>query len=209
VADSGPIARSPIQPPDPVVTVKGWQLPGARSWSGLTLSDETARAKVLVKTSPGGQPPAGVSATFGRAERRCGDVLEVGSGPGEWLLLGPPGSEAGLLARAVPNGGASAVRAGATVDVTHAMASLRLTGEHAASTLAKVCAVDLADRVRPDGAAFRSSVAKVVTDVIRDDTAAGPSYLLICDRSFGQYLYDALLDAGAEWGIAAVGFPAE
>ena len=169
------------------------------------MSDETPRAKVLVKSSPGGEPPARVTATLGRAVRLPDGVLEVGSGPGEWLLLGPPGSAPALLARR-ESGDA---RVGAVVDVTHAMACLRLAGARAAATLAKVCAVDLGDRVSPDGKAFRSSVAKVVTDVIRDDTAAGPSYLLMCDRSFGQYLYDSLLDAGAEWGIDTAGFLAE
>ena len=28
-----------------------------------------------------------------------------------------------------------------------------------------------------------------------------PAYLVACDRSFGQYLFDALLDAGDEFGI--------
>jgi sarcosine oxidase gamma subunit len=76
--------------------------------------------------------------------------------------------------------------------------------------LAKVCAIDLADPVTPDGAAFRSSVARVVTDVTRDDQARPsgtvPSYLLGCERSYGQYLFDALLDAGTEFGIDTDGF---
>ena len=54
---------------------------------------------------------------------------------------------------------------------------------------------------RPTAPRFRSSVAKLVTDVVRDDRGATRSYLLHCERSSGQYLYDALLDAGAEFGI--------
>jgi hypothetical protein len=50
---------------------------------------------------------------------------------------------------------------------------------------------------RGDGAAFRSSVASLVTDVVRDDTGPIRSYLLHCERSSGQYLADSLLDAGA------------
>lgn len=201
--DAVPIARSPIEAAAPVLTVAGWEISGARSGSRLTVSDETARAKVLVKTSPGGLPPVNVTATLGRAVRLADDVLEVGSGPGEWLLLGPPGSAPALMARSLPP---DTAQAGAIVDVTHAMACLRLTGDKAASLLAKICAVDLADRASPDGTAFRTSVAKVITDVIRDDAGDAPAYLLMCDRSFGQYLYDSVLDAGAEWRIDVGGF---
>ena len=96
------------------------------------------------------------------------------------------------------------------LDLTHGRALMRLTGRPAAATLAKMCGIDLADASTPNGTAFRSSVAKLVTDVIRDDqqNAAGTvaSYLLHCERSYGQYLFDALLDAGAEFGIGIGGF---
>nr|MBA3490470.1 hypothetical protein [Rubrobacteraceae bacterium]MDQ3437616.1 hypothetical protein [Actinomycetota bacterium] len=68
------------------------------------------------------------------------------------------------------------------------------------------CAIDLADDVTPDGAAFRSSVAKLVTDVVRDDIGGERSYMLHCERSSGQYLFDALIDAGDEFGIEVDGF---
>ena len=44
-------------------------------------------------------------------------------------------------------------------------------------------------------------VAALVTDLVRDDVGGVPSYLLHCERSSGQYLVDALLDAGAEFGV--------
>jgi sarcosine oxidase gamma subunit len=74
--------------------------------------------------------------------------------------------------------------------------------------LAKVCGIDLSEEVTPKGAAFRSSVAKLVTDVVRDDLESERSYLLHCERSSGQYLFDALLDAGEEFGIEVDGFTA-
>ena len=76
---------------------------------------------------------------------------------------------------------------------------MRLSGSSAASVLAKVCGIDLSDDVTPDGAAFRTSVAALATDVIRDDLGGTRSYLLHCERSSGQYLFDALLRAGAEF----------
>ncbi len=37
--------------------------------------------------------------------------------------------------------------------------------------------------------------------VVRDDLTGIPSYLLHCERSSGQYLFDALIEAGSEHGI--------
>ena len=37
--------------------------------------------------------------------------------------------------------------------------------------------------------------------MIRDDRDGVRSYLLHCERSSGQYLFDGLLDAGAEFDI--------
>jgi sarcosine oxidase gamma subunit len=83
---------------------------------------------------------------------------------------------------------------------------VRITGHRTLDLLAKVCAIDFADGVTPNGAAFRSSVAKLVTDVVRDDRDGEISYLLHCEWSSGQYLFDALIDAGDEFGIEVDGF---
>ena len=75
--------------------------------------------------------------------------------------------------------------------------------------LATICAVNLADAATPDGSALRTSVAGLVTDLVRDDAGGVRSYLLHCERSSGQYLFDSLLDAGAGHGIDPDGFPAD
>jgi len=92
------------------------------------------------------------------------------------------------------------------VNLTHGRALVRLDGSSAASVLAKVCGIDLSDDLTPDGAAFRTAVAALATDVVRDDRDGTPSYLLHCERSSGQYLFGALLRAGAEFGIEIGGF---
>lgn len=189
-----PIARSPIAPAPPVEVVDGWEVSVRRSEGKLRMADLTPLAKMLVRHEA---PFVGVE--HGRT-RRDGDVLTIGSGPGEWTLLGPPGSARELLA-SVPADGFTSV-----VDVTHGRALVRLTGASAPSLLAKVCAINLSDRATPDGSAFRSSVAKLVTDVVRDDVGGERSYLLHCERSSGQYLWDSLLDAGEEHGIDIDGF---
>jgi heterotetrameric sarcosine oxidase gamma subunit len=92
------------------------------------------------------------------------------------------------------------------VDLTHGRALVRLTGARAADLLAKECGLDLATDVRPDGSAARTAVAKLATDIVRDDREEVPSFLLHCERSSGQYLFDSLLDAGRELGVEVTGF---
>jgi heterotetrameric sarcosine oxidase gamma subunit len=158
---------------------------------------------VLVRAAAAGGVGAALGVGFGRAARDRHGSLVVGSGPDEWLLLAPPGTAAAVAARvrAAPDDGLVSV-----LDATHDRALVRLSGAASAALLARVCAIDLAEEVTPDGAAFRSDVAGVVTDVVRDDRGGERSYLLHCERSFGQYLFDALLDAGADLGIEVDGF---
>jgi heterotetrameric sarcosine oxidase gamma subunit len=200
-----PVARSPIAPAPPVAVVAGWEVSARRSSAPLRLVDCTPLAKVLVRADPGGPVARHLGVGHGRATRDPHGTLVVGSGPDEWLLLAPPGSEARVAerVRAVEDPGLVSV-----VELfTHGRALMRLSGADAPRLLVKVCAVDLADEVTPDGAAFRSSVAKVATDVVRDDRPVGTrSYLLHCERSSGQYLFDAILDAGREFGIEPDGF---
>lgn len=205
MAERDPLARSPVTPAAPVVVVEGWEISGRRSAAALRITDCSPLAKVLVRADAEGEAARALGVPFGRARREGSEGLVVGSGPGEWLLLGPTGSAARLTQRWNGVGGEAFV---SLVDVTHGGALLRLSGVDVARVLAKVCAIDLDDRVTPNGATFRSAVAQVVTGVVRDDQGAEPSYLLHCDRSVGQYLFDALLDAGGEFGIDVDGFRA-
>jgi heterotetrameric sarcosine oxidase gamma subunit len=203
-ATVAPVARSPIAQPEPVATVAGWEVHVGRSAAGLRLADHTPLAKVLVRAAPGGAVAAHLDVRFGRAARDRHGTLVVGCDPDGWLLLGPPGAEAGIAGRVrelADDGPVTVLEI-----FGHGRALVRLTGADAPRLLAKVCAIDLDDSFTPDGAAFRSSVAKVATDVVRDDVSGERSYLLHCERSSGQYLFDALMDAGEEFGIERDGF---
>lgn len=200
------LARSPIAPLDPLER-DGWQLSARRSTAELTLSDQSPLSKVLVRAPFGGEVGDAVGARFGRAVRgeRAGEpVLAVGSGPGEWLIVGPPGA-AGTLLEDLHQVAAGSGEFASVVDLTHGRALIRIRGLRSADVLAKLCGIDLHDDATPDGTALRTSVAGLATDLVRDDRAAERSYLLHCERSSGQYLFDTLLDAGAEFGIEVTG----
>jgi heterotetrameric sarcosine oxidase gamma subunit len=180
--------------------VSGWEVTTRRSAAALRLADASPLAKLSVRADADGPFARALDVPFLRSRREDG-VLVVGSGPGEWLLLGAAGTAAALRDRVRSRAGDDLVT---TVDLTHGRALMRMTGRAAAQALAKVCAIDLDDSVTPDGTAFRTSVAKIATDVVRDDAGGGtgePSYLLHCERSSGQYLFDCLLDAGREFGV--------
>jgi heterotetrameric sarcosine oxidase gamma subunit len=206
-AVDAPVARSPVRVADPVEIRGGWAVSAARSTAALRLADRTPLAKVLVRAAPDGPVAARLGVPNGRAARDAHGTLVVGSGPGDWLLIGAPGSAAEMAgrvqARPVEADAAGLV---SVLDYTHGRALMRLSGPAAGETLAKLCPIDLADRTTPDGTAFRSSVARLATDVVRDDVAGTRSYLVHCERSSGQYLFDALLDAGDEFGIEPDGF---
>jgi heterotetrameric sarcosine oxidase gamma subunit len=208
-AEGAPVARSPIAPVPPVLVQAGWEVSGCRSDAPLTITDCTPLAKVQLKAPWNGGAAKALGVPFGRAGRDgpAGDWLAVGSGPGEWLVLAPPGTAAQvagwlttLAADAAPEEFAS------VTDLTHGRALMRITGPDAADLLARLCGADLHDDMAPDGAALRAPVAGVATDIVRDDRAGVPSYLLHCERSSGQYLFGALADAGEPLGIGVDGF---
>ena len=203
MAETAPVARSPVAPAPPTTVEHGWEVSARRSTAELKITDCTPLAKILVLASSDGGLARALGVPFGRAARDAHGELVVGSGPGEWLLLAPPGTAPEVMGRMeeVSEEGLASV-----FDATHGRALLRISGESTVALLSKVCAIDFADEVTPNGAAFRSSVAKLVTDVERDDRGGVRSYLLHCERSSGQYLFDALMDAGEEFGIEVDGF---
>ena len=224
---SEPVSRSPIAPAPPVRVEAGWEVSGCRSDAPLTITDCTPLAKVHLRAPWNGAMAKALGVPFGRAGRdpagsggddppepprnpgEDGRWLVVGSGPGEWFVLAPPGAAAAaaaagwlgtMAADSAPEEFVS------VVDLTHGRALVRITGPDAADLLARLCGADLHDDMAPDGAALRSAVAGVATDIVRDDQAAVPSYLLHCERSSGQYVFGALVSAGESLGIGVDGF---
>ncbi|HXV71629.1 MAG TPA: hypothetical protein VEB69_09525 [Acidimicrobiia bacterium] len=107
----------------------------------------------------------------------AGDDLVWSVSPGEWTVL-------------------STRPEGDVVDLTHVRCMFRLTGDRAAELLNRICALDLSDGMFPTGAAGRTLVAGVVTELVRDDIEDVPSYLILPSSSFGRYLWGTIEDAG-------------
>lgn len=199
------VARSsvPVPPDAPVVVRAGWEVSGMRATAPLRLADLTPIGKVLVHAARSSTFGASMSCIYGRSTRNADGHLVVGSGPEEWTVYTPIGG-------ASPVADALLARAGdefvTVIDLTHFSTVLRLTGERAPELLARLCAIDLSDEVTPNGAVFRSSVARVAATVVRDDLEGERSYLVQVDRSFGEFLADSLMTAGHGLDIAHDGY---
>lgn len=163
--------------------------------SDLTLSDESSLAKFIVRAASGTAANASLAQVFA-GSRESDGVLIAGTRPDEWLLIGQEDDVRVRVADLPLEGHVS------LVDWTHGRAQFRLTGDGATRTLEKVCGLDWSDSMMPDGAVTSGSVAKVTCDLIRNDVSGTPSYLVLCDRSFGQYLFDTLIDAGSEFELS-------
>jgi heterotetrameric sarcosine oxidase gamma subunit len=184
----------------------GWEVSGWRSDAALTITDCTPLAKVHLRAPWNGAMAKALGVPFGRTARDQG-WLVVGSGPGEWLVLAPPAAAAAVAGWLGTVAADSAPEEFVSVvDLTHGRALMRITGPDAAELMARLCGADLNDDMAPDEAALRAPVAGVATDIIRDDRAGVPSYLLHCERSSGQYLFGALVSAGESLGIGVDGF---
>lgn len=154
--------------------------------AAVVVTDRSHLTKVSVRTMP--SRAGGLGPAFGASEL-VGEALVCGSRPGEWLVIG----EADAVHAAIGD------LAAHTVDLTHGRVLIEVAGEAAAGTLEKICNLDWSDAMTPDGAVVSASVAKISCDVIRHDNNDRRAYLIAADRSFGQYLYDAIADAAAEF----------
>ena len=178
---------------------------------GVAIADESANGKLQVQ---GGDAEGLVGAAFSAPPLAVGKSASIETlGPGrvcrlrrDLFFIGTaPGEVAGALHRLHSEQGASENAETAVTDLTHGRSALRLVGPAAPELLSKVCGLDFDPRRFPDGAARQSSVAKTRQLIVRGDVGGLPSYSLIGGRSLGAYLWDTLMQAGAEFAVAPLG----
>ena len=94
-------------------------------------------------------------------------------------------------------------------DVTSNFTALQIAGPRSRALLRKLTALDLRPAQFPDLSCAQGSLAGIHTLVIRADIQAHLAYQAYCGREFGEYLWDALLDAGQEFGARPFGLAAQ
>lgn len=159
----------------------------------ILVADESSTTKANIRAAEGTPAAAALGLTFGHAEHR-GSTFIARIRPDEWMIFGAAEAIRATLSALDLAGHAS------YVDISHSRLMFRVTGELAPKAMEKVCNLDFSEQMTPNGACAGASVAKVSCDVMRDDLDGVRSYRILCDRSFGQYLMDALIDAKAEFG---------
>ncbi|WP_108126369.1 sarcosine oxidase subunit gamma [Saccharospirillum mangrovi] len=115
--------------------------------------------------------------------------------PDEWLLTGPADAAFSMEAKLREQlSGHYAV-----INVSGGQTLLQLSGANAKTVLMKSCPYDVHDRNFPVGKVVSTVFAKSQATLCRlgDDT-----WELVIRRSFADYIWRWLLDAGAEFGLS-------
>jgi sarcosine oxidase subunit gamma len=182
--------------------------------------DESAAARVLglVDLSPlpraGFKGPkmadwltskgAALGGESNRAYPIAGGMLAARLAPGEVLLLGGLGGDAGSIA---------ALEQAWSYDTVGVWPAPRrdasfwfaVTGEKSAAMFAKICGVDLRPKSFANHAIAQTSVARTNCIVTRNDLTSVLTYHLLGDSASAGFVWSAVLDAMTEFGGAPVG----
>ena len=190
-----------------------------RGAAGVAMGERPHRGIVNLRLDPGNaEIMAAFESAFGfalpaAANTSAGDAdtIALWLGPDEWWLVVPgPEPEAGpALAeklRAALSGHFAAV-----TEVGESRTCIRVAGPRARALLQKGCPLDLHPRVFVAGACAQSILAKaaVTLHLFADESPAqagaeGPVFDVYVGRSFAEYLWAWLEDAGREYGVAVV-----
>ncbi|MDE2890546.1 MAG: hypothetical protein OXR72_20290 [Gemmatimonadota bacterium] len=188
----------------------GWRIPEAYSAPdaemasakrGVALADETANGKLQVEGRDAETVWASTDVAIGAGAadesewvyRLRGDCFFVSTSPGRDIA-----ARRTLIDRA--SDGFVTV-----TNLTHAWSEIRVLGPHAPTLMSRVCGLDFTAAGFPEGAAKQTSVARTTQLVIRRDAAELPAFSVLGARSLAAYLWDILMEAGADLQIAPIG----
>jgi sarcosine oxidase subunit gamma len=168
----------------------------------LRLDPGNAEAMAAIEAAFGFALPTAPNDTAGDA-----DTIALWLGPDEWWLVEPgPEPEAGpALAeklRAVLTGHFAAV-----TEVGESRSCIRVSGPNARALLQKGCPLDLHPSVFKAGACAQSILAKagVTLHLFADESVTdGPIFDIYVLRSFAEYLWAWIEDAGTEYGVTII-----
>ena len=177
----------------------------------LRLDPENAEAMAAIEAAFGIALPTASNTSAANDTAGDADTIALWLGPDEWWLVVPgPEPEAGPeLAeklRAALSGHFAAI-----TEVGESRTCIRVAGPSARALLQKGCPLDLHPRAFAAGACAQSILAKagVTLHLFADESAAqagaeGPVLDIYVPRSFAEYLWAWLEDAGTEYGVTII-----
>ena len=122
----------------------------------------------------------------------------------EHLLLLTRSDHAAVVRDALTGSAAEQERVHVT-DVTSVLAGISVIGPRSRAVLRKLTALDIGPAALPDGACAETGLAGVHALLLRADQGGLLAYELYVTRDVAEFVWDALLDAGREFGIAPIG----
>ena len=199
----------------------GWLIPEVYTSSAdetaalrdrVGLGDISAMGKLVLK---GTKANGIIIAHFGTIPIKPGDVIEDKSQQvlvakmtsDEFLILTQPGEEkelADLLETEIASHNIFVN----IIDQTSGLVGLLISGPKSIQLMRKLCALDFNSTEFPNLHVAQSSFAKVRAAIICHDRGDLTAYELYAGRSYADYLWTAILDAGKEFDIKPVGWKA-
>jgi heterotetrameric sarcosine oxidase gamma subunit len=176
----------------------------------VALADMTPHGKLHIE---GDAALEAVRATFGSAPEQIGNGIPVDTGQlyrlrhDQFYLSTPPGGESAAQARLEAVIAANALFVTVT-DQTQGLADLRLIGPASNAVLNKLCGLDFRPEAFLNWAARQTSLAKTKQLILRRDFGPLPAYTVIGAQSLSAYVWEAMMQAGREFGIEAIGLEA-
>ncbi len=95
-----------------------------------------------------------------------------------------------------------------TTDVASVYASLLLAGPRSSEVLRKLTDLDISGSALPDLSSAQTEMEHVHTIVMREDMGVLRAYLLLTGREFGEWFWQAVMQAGKEFDITPFGLAA-
>ena len=182
--------------------------PDRRQPRGIRLAERTGLGKIDLRGDPSDRAfmtavgrvldlllptEPGTSASKGK-------ITALWQGPDQWLLTCPADDVAFFINTLRQTLAGSHI---ALTEVSDGRVALTLAGPSARDVLAKGCPLDLHPHAFEPGRCAQSLLAKadVLLHLRADDPQTGPTFDLYVARSFADYLWTWLEDAGREYGV--------
>ena len=199
LSDISPLAKLDMQGNNAFAALAQWLSPDL----SLGLSPETLPGRTVVRVTPQAlhiDPdtsglPGGLVCSLARNHAR---------------LISSPGTAAAVQSHleAVTQPAAASACVHLT-DVTSSFTAVQIAGPRSRDLLRKLTALDLRPAQFPDLSCAQGSLTNVHALVIRADIQTHLSYQIYYGREFGEYVWEALLDAGQEFGALPFGMAAQ
>jgi heterotetrameric sarcosine oxidase gamma subunit len=172
--------------------LRAGNFPAGEQTPGVTLAERWPLAILQIDRLPAG--PADRPA----ATRMPGVAPLLQVGPQRWLVIDRRDRLDSLSASL-----ATGLEGSVVTDLSQARTVLRIGGGKARDVLAKGCALDLHPGVFPVGSCTATSVVGLAAVLVAVDDA--PTYDLHVARTYGQYVWEWICEAAAEYGYSTSG----